>query len=225
MVGARHSPLIRHRIKCRHFSIRSITAAPSSISNWSPQRFPSSSAVPFRQRNVVHCRAAVPAFSRINEQPPQQVHSLYHVAHRVHALAHITLCSSLSRNQAIATFSGKMTDPSLSPHHGSASVSSSFANSPGQASNSALTSPFSRQQLNLAAYSPASSASSVNQNSAFASPHLGRSLPYSASSHTVPGVVSRIPIRPVGPPPSQQLLSIGDGSSNTSSLFQSLVQV
>ena len=132
----------------------------------------------------------------------------------------------MSHSQAIAMFSGKMSEQLLSPHHGSASVGSSFANSPSQASNVALTPPFSRHHVNVSSFSPASTATSVNQNSALTTPALGRSLPYSATGQHVPVPASRLPIRPVGPPPSQELLSSVGGSSSTgSSIFQSLVQV
>ncbi len=135
--------------------------------------------------------------------------------------------SSFSRSQSLAAVTGKMSEHSLSPLNGSASHASSLAHSATQAQNGAFTPPSSRHYLNVPAYSPTSTASSlVNQQSTFTSPApaLGRSLPSSTPSPPVPVATFRLPIRPVGPPPSQQLLSPVSGSGD-GTLFQSLVQV
>ncbi len=138
-------------------------------------------------------------------------------------------CSSLSRSQSIAAVTGKMSEHSLSPLNGSASHASSLVHSATQAQHGAFTPPSSRQYSNVPVYSPTSTVSPlVNQQSTLTSPALalGRSLPSSNHSPPVPVATFRLPIRPVGPPPSQQLLSPVSGSgSGDGSLFQSLVQV
>jgi hypothetical protein len=143
-----------------------------------------------------------------------------------HKFTH-TVCSSLSRSQYQAAVAERMSDHSLSPLHGSASHWSSVARSAVQSSNGTYTPPYSRQYPNLPAYSPTSTASSsLNQHSTLTSPApaLGRSLPSSTLSPAVPATNFRLPIRPVGPPPSQQLLSPGGGRGDGTP-FQSLVQV
>ena len=139
--------------------------------------------------------------------------------------------SALGRSHALAAVNGKLSEHSTSPLNGSASYAASFAHSPMQASSSSTyASPSGRQYLNPQTYSsPSSASSSVYQQQhtspSSAAPALGRSLPSSSALHQpLPVPTSRLPIRPVGPPPSQQLLSLSGGSGD-STQFQSLVQV
>ncbi len=161
-----------------------------------------------------------PLSAASTSSPHNRYVSLY-----IHSLAAHIFFSSLNRSQSLAAATGKLSEHSLSPLHGSASHASSFAY-PAVQPTSGTPSSSSRQYLNYPSHSPTSTVSSfINQHTvtAASSPALGRSLP-STASQTLSGTTSRLPIRPVGPPPSQQLLSpsgsIGDGT-----LFQSLVQV
>lgn len=158
-------------------------------------------------------------------QPPANTAGAFDASHAYRFTHHF--CSSFSRSLSQAALTGKVSEQLLSPLNGSASHASSLAHSAVQTSNGTYTPPSSRQYSNHTAYAPTSTASSpLNQHNTFTSPApaLGRSLPSSSFSPAMPVATFRLPIRPVGPPPSQQLLSpVGGNSEGT--LFQSLVQV
>jgi hypothetical protein len=136
------------------------------------------------------------------------------------------VCSALSRSLTNAALSGKFSENSMSPLNGSVSQANSSVHSPTHVQSSS-TPPYMRQNMIFPTHSsPPVTSSSLNLNSALNCPlpSLGRSLPASSFSQPASASSSRFPIRPVGPPPSQQLLSPGVGSDVTSQ-FQSLLHV